>query len=190
MDLLSVLLCLFSIYYIAGKNPARLAFLILLTIPVLLFSKSFSVNAVFRILTVLTAFLPADYSLGYLLHSEPFSQDINGFFQTDISFFRLTVLFLPVFIIALICVQKIKNRSVWKKYLPFAMVLLITLLAGLLFPSVRNLCQFVFIYTAAFAILHLEEVYLYKNCKSVVAHLPFFFLYMTSLLNIQKYYIL
>lgn len=188
MDILSMVLILFLLFYMGKNSISRLILIITLTIPIFLTTKSFSPISLFRILSVETALLPADYSARFIIKFQSIIGEYKDYFRTDISFSKTAQIFFPIFMILIICVKIMHDQNIIKKYIPFAVVMAILFIIGIIFPVIRNLCQFLFLYTATFAVIHLSEIYLYNKCSSLLNHLPFFFLYMTALLNIRNYF--
>ena len=186
MNILSVVLIAILLSFTAVKNIPRLILVIILAIPLIFLAKTLFSMSLFRTLSMEIAFLPViDPSIN--INSICFRiPDYRDFLQAVITFSELIRILLPVFMILVICAMK-KNDCTFgaaiKKYIPHAIIMLIISLIGTFVPEIRELCKLIFTYAAIWVLIDISENKLYKGYNRIFAHLPLFFLYMTSIFN-------
>ena len=186
MNTLSFILILFLLLFTSVKNIPRLILIILLIIPVILSIKAPSVISFFRILSIEIAFLPV---INYPVNFKKIQfqiPDYRDFLQSVITFSELIRIFIPILIFLVICVMKKKNRSfnsLISKYILHAIGIIIICLIGTFIPEIRELCKIAYTYIIILIINDITENYLYKNYNNILYHLPYFFLYITSIFN-------
>ncbi len=182
-----LLLCLLVVCFVQ-QDTHRLLMVLVACAPMVLITilaRTFSVTALFRIFVLFTTFLPIENTIHDLLNFQSVIYEYQDYLRTGYSFWQLTLYLLPIFALLLVCARRLTGQAVAKKYLPAAILLAVLFLAGIVFPDYRTLCQFLFLFVATFAVAHLEEIYVYRKCDSLLAHLPFYYLVVSNVLKIK-----
>ena len=77
------------------------------------------------------------------------------------------------------------NKKKLKKYIQFAIGMLILFIIGVAMNSLADICLFVFTFIAIAIIKDIAERYIYKNNESILMNLPFYFLVLTAIYTMR-----
>lgn len=180
---LHLLYLYFQAYY---RSLPRLLALVVLTMFTLVLPKAFSPLSFFRSLIVEIALLPVvTYSivLSELSISVP---DLHWFFQVLITFSPLFRFIIPAFCIMFIAAYEIHEKIELKKYIPFLVIMILTIVTATFVPVLYSISLFLFYYAIVMIIADICEGCLYKNRHGFLINLPYFFLYLTALYRLRK----
>lgn len=172
----------FQVYY---RSLPRLLLLIVLTMIVLILPRAFSPLSFFRSLIIEIALLPViAYSIDL---SEVFVSipNLHWFFQVLITFSPLFRFIIPVFCVMFIAACEIHEKIEFKKYIPFLVIMILTVVTAIFVPALYSISLFLFHYAIVMIIADICEGCLYKNRYSLIINLPYFFLYLTAIYRLR-----
>ena len=159
--LISVLLLLS--YFFFYRSVPRLLLLVVLSAITLILPKAFSAASFLRCLIIEAAFLPYS-SLGISLSLlKPSVPSFKDFFQTIIAFSFVPAVFVPVIVILLAACSHLKKEIKLKRYIPFAVLILLSFAIAIFFPAIINHAIFASICLATLIVTDLVEGKLMKK---------------------------
>lgn len=178
-----ILPLIFLYFYYRGL-PGLLVLLIF-TMFTLILPRAFSLLSFSRNLVIEIALLPAmTYSLNLsgISVSVP---DMKWFFQVLITFSFLFKYIIPVFCVMLIAAYEIHEKVRLKKYIPFLIVMILSILTATFAPALYSIAYFLFHYMIILVITDICEGCLHKNRYSLLSDLPYLFLYLTAIYRLR-----
>ncbi len=176
---------LLSLYIYEKRSLSHFAVLIVLTLLISIFTKSFRSESVFRTVAAEIAFLPY-ISFHIDLGRSVFDfTGIKAFYQVCIMYSVLLRIYIPLFAVILLIVSLQKENSLNKKalikYFPFTAAMLILFIVSAAFNPLADVCFFGFAFIATAILRDMSEKHIYRRNDSLLTNLPFYFLFLTAI---------
>ena len=180
---------LLSLYIYEKRSLSHFAVLIVLTLLISVFTKSFRSESVFRTVAAEIAFLPY-ISFHIDLGRSVFDfTGIKAFYQVCIMYSVLFRIYIPLgaIILLIIFMQKETefNLKNCRKYIPLAIILLVLFVTSVVLNPLANICLFAFTVIIIAILKDISESYIYEKNESLLINLPFYFLALTAIFQIR-----
>ena len=180
---------LLSLYIYEKRSLSHFAVLIVLTLLISIFTKSFRSESVFRTVAAEIAFLPyISFHIDMGRRVFDFT-GIKAFYQVCIMYSGLLRIYIPLgaIILLIIFLQKETefNLKKCRKYIPLAIILPVLFVTGVVLNPLADICLFAFTVIIIAILKDISESYIYENNESLLINLPFYFLALTAIFQIR-----
>ena len=180
---------LLSLYIYEKRSLSHFAVIIVLTLLISIFTKSFRSESVFRTVAAELAFLPyISFRIDMGRNVFDFT-GIKAFYQVCIMYSVLLRIYVPLgaIILLIIFMQKETefNLKKCRKYIPLALILPVLFVTGVVLNPLADICLFAFTVIIIAILKDISESYIYENNESLLINLPFYFLALTAIFQIR-----
>ncbi len=180
---------LLSLYIYEKRSLSHFAVIIVLTLLISVFTKSFRSESVFRTVAAELAFLPyISFRIDMGRNVFDFT-GIKAFYQVCIMYSVLLRIYVPLgaIILLIIFMQKETefNLKKCRKYIPLALILPVLFVTGVVLNPLADICLFAFTVIIIAILKDISESYIYENNESLLINLPFYFLALTAIFQIR-----
>ena len=180
---------LLSLYIYEKRSLSHFAVIIVLTLLISVFTKSFRSESVFRTVAAELAFLPyISFRIDMGRNVFDFT-GIKAFYQVCIMYSVLLRIYVPLGAIILLIIYMQKetefNLKKCRKYIPLALILPVLFVTGVVLNPLADICLFAFTVIIIAILKDISESYIYENNESLLINLPFYFLALTAIFQIR-----